>query len=64
MLASVVPHLAGQIALYARNRMSFFVHEADLGNQSVMGDVLRSSPLKDEENEAIAFYPENIVGKR
>ncbi len=59
-----IPHLAGQIGVYLRDRMSFFAHEAESGVQSVMGSMLRSASLKHEEIEAIIFYLENRIGKR
>jgi cytochrome c553 len=61
---SAVPHLAGQVAAYTRNRMLFFTHEAESGSQSVMGDILRFVSLSNDEIESIVFYLENIIGKR
>lgn len=61
---STIPHLAGQIAIYTKERILFFTHETTSGSSSVMGDALKPISLNDDQIEGLTFYLESIVGKR
>ncbi|NKB76541.1 MAG: c-type cytochrome [Gammaproteobacteria bacterium] len=61
---SPMPHLAGQIALYTEKRLQFYATQSGSGSAAIMTGILKQAALTDQDIKHIAFYLENVVGKR
>ncbi len=64
MSQSPMPHLAGQIAIYTEKRLHFYQTQTGSGGPAIMTGILQSAALSDDDIKHVAFYLENVVGKR